>query len=137
MSTIIDKPWGREIILAPDDAPYTAKIEEIKAGQRNSLQYHDQKVETLTLISGQAEIIWGSDQQTLTTENMDLFKPYHIKPGIIHRFKGITDCKIFETSSKETGTTVRLEDDYSRPDETQDIRNSPNRGWNPPQNENS
>ena len=128
---IVDKPWGREVILTPPDLPYTAKIEEIKAGKRLSLQYHDQKIETLSLISGEANIVWGPDKDSLKTEKMIPFQGYTITPKTVHRFEGITDCQLFETSTGEIGTTVRLQDDYSRPDETDDIRNLPNRGWTP------
>lgn len=137
MPDYINKPWGGEILLSPPEAPYAAKILEILEGKKLSLQYHDQKTETLTLFSGKTEITWGQTKETLITEEMIPLKPYHIKPGTIHRFTAITDSKIFEASSKEVGTTVRIEDDFNRPDETETIRNLPNRGWNPPPNENS
>ena len=42
--------------------------------------------------------------------------------GQRHRLIGITDCDIFEVSTPEIGTTFRLEDDYKRPDETEEMR---------------
>jgi mannose-6-phosphate isomerase-like protein (cupin superfamily) len=126
---IVDKPWGREVILTTSDLPYTAKILEISAGKRLSLQYHDQKLETLCLISGEANIIWGTDKDNLKTEKMIREIGYTITPNIIHRFEAITDCQIYEASTGEIGTTFRLEDDANRPDETIEIRNSFNRGW--------
>lgn len=126
---IVDKPWGREVILTTPELPYTAKILEITAGKRLSLQYHDEKLETLCLISGEANIIWGQDQDKLTTEKMILDNGYTIKPGTIHRFEAITNCRLYEASTGEKGTTFRLEDDVNRPNETETIRNSPNRGW--------
>jgi len=126
---IITKPWGRELILTTSDLPYTAKILEINAGQRLSLQYHDQKVETLTIFQGEANIIWGKSADNLVTEKMLPQNAYTIKPGTIHRFEAITDCKLFEASSPETGTTFRLQDDTERSNETETIRNSPNRGY--------
>lgn len=126
---IIEKPWGREIILSTPDLPYTAKILEIKAGKRLSLQSHDQKLETLCLFSGQANIIWGKDQNNLLTEEMTENKGYTITQNTIHRFEAITDCRLFEASTPETGTTYRLEDDTQRKDETEAVRNLPNRGY--------
>jgi hypothetical protein len=35
---------------------------------------------------------------------------------------GITDCDILEVSTPEIGTTFRLEDDFKRPDETEELR---------------
>ena len=126
---IIDKPWGREIILTTPELPYTAKILEIKAGKRLSLQYHDQKLETLCLFSGQANIIWGEDRNNLTTETMIFNNGYTITSHTIHRVEAITDCQLFEASTPETGTTYRLEDDTNRRDETEAIRNLPKRGY--------
>ena len=126
---IIEKPWGREIILNTPDLPYTAKILEIKAGKRLSLQYHDQKLETLCLFSGEANIIWGKDQASLLTEKMIENQGYTITPGTVHRFEAITDCQLFEASTPETGTTFRLEDDTKRKNETEAVRNLPNRGY--------
>jgi len=126
---IIEKPWGQEIILSTPNLPYTAKILEIKAGKRLSLQYHDQKLETLCLFSGEANIIWGNDQNNLTTEKMVASNGYTITPGTVHRFEAITDCQLFEASTPETGTTFRLEDDTERKNETEAVRNLPNRGY--------
>lgn len=126
---IVDKPWGKEIILTTSDLPYTSKILKINAGQRLSLQYHEQKLETLCLISGEANLIWGKDVNSLTTEKLFPETGYTITPGTIHRFEAITDCQLFESSTGEIGITHRLQDDANRPDETDEIRNSPNRGW--------
>ena len=38
------------------------------------------------------------------------------------RLVGITECDVLEVSTPEIGTTYRLEDDYKRPDETEDQR---------------
>ncbi len=129
MSNTIKKPWGTEIILTPPNLPYTAKILTIKANQQLSLQSHDQKTETLTLINGQAQISLGPDQNSLTTQDMLPLTGYTIKPNSIHRLKAISDCQIFEASTPEQGTTKRLADDYNRSDETEKVRNSPHRGW--------
>ncbi|HOZ80903.1 MAG TPA: cupin [Candidatus Woesebacteria bacterium] len=122
---IITKPWGQEIVLTENNLPYAGKILEINASHQLSLQYHDQKIETLTLVSGQAEITL--DQQT---KPMVINQSITIQPNTIHRIKAITNCQIFEVSTPETGTTFRLEDDYQRDNETDIIRNLPNRGWN-------
>lgn len=126
---IVDKPWGREIILTTSDLPYTAKILEIKAGKRLSLQYHDKKLETLCVSSGEVNILWGSDKNNLITEKMIPGQGYTITPGTIHRFEAITDCQLFEASTGEIGTTFRIEDDANRGNEDETIRNLPNRGW--------
>lgn len=120
----IIKPWGYELIFTPPDSPVTGKIEHVKAGARCSYQYHDKKRETLCLIKGKAKIIIEGKEV-----EMKLKKGYYLKPLVKHRFIGITDCDIVESSTKEEGNTIRLEDDYSRPTETEIIRKQPNRGW--------
>jgi len=118
----IDKPWGYEIILTDPSLPYTAKLLFIKQNQETSLQYHDQKTETLTLFSGKCQIIIGEESQALTENNMDLNSGYTIYPNTIHQIKADTDCTIFEASTPEIGTTYRLKDKYGRRDESQEIR---------------
>jgi mannose-6-phosphate isomerase len=120
----IDKPWGYELILTSPDSPVTGKILHLNQGARWSYQYHEKKQENLILINGRAKIILD-DQE----EEMEPKKGYFIKPLEKHRVQGITDCDIMEVSTKEGGTTVRLEDDYQRPDETEELRKQPNRGW--------
>jgi mannose-6-phosphate isomerase len=120
----VEKPWGYELILTPSDSPVTGKILHLNQGARLSYQYHDQKKESLTLINGRAKIILD-DQE----EEMEPKKGYFITPFQKHRVQGITDCDIMEVSTKEEGTTVRLQDDYQRPNETEELRKQPNRGW--------
>lgn len=114
----IEKPWGYELILTPFDSPVTGKILHIKPRCRLSYQYHDQKTESLTLIKGQATLVHEENQKIVETA-MELNKGYFIKPLSKHRLKAITDCEIMEVSTPEKGNTVRLEDDYSRPTETE------------------
>jgi len=124
MPTTVSKPWGKETILTTDNLPYAAKILFIKAGHQFSLQSHDQKIETLTLIKGQAQITLGQNQNSLSSEEMKPQTGYTIQPDFLHRIKAITDCQIFEASTSEEGITKRWQDDYNRSDETEEIRNS-------------
>ncbi len=118
----VEKPWGYEIILTPPEAPATAKILHLNAGSRFSLQYHETKEETLILIRGEAKLIWGENETDLHEELMEKDKGYFIPKGLIHRCLGVSDCDIFESSTPEMGTTVRLQDDYARKDETEEER---------------
>ena len=40
----------------------------------------------------------------------------HIKPGNVHRFKGITDMTMVEVSTPHLDDVIRLADDWSRGD---------------------
>ncbi len=113
----VEKPWGYELILTPPDSPVVGKILHLNQGARLSYQYHEKKQETLALINGRAKIILNDEE-----EEMELKKGYFIKPFDKHRLQGISDCDIVEASTREEGTTVRLQDDYQRPNETEETR---------------
>lgn len=120
----VEKPWGYEIIFTTDASPVVGKLLHLNEGARFSLQYHDEKQETLFLASGKANIIIENKNGELETIEMEPKKGYFITPFQKHRCQAITDCDILEASTKETGTTVRIEDDYKRTDETQEDRES-------------
>ena len=120
----IDKPWGYEILLSPPDAPYAAKLIHVHAGKRLSLQVHDTKVETQTLVVGRGLLVLeGADGQLHEIE-MRPHVGYHVAVGQRHRLCAApdADATVFEASTPEVGTTLRLEDDYARPDETDALR---------------
>jgi len=123
-SVKINKPWGHEIIFTPPDSPVTGKILHLNQGARFSYQYHEKKTETLCLLNGRAKIILNDEEIEMEPQ-----KGYFIKPIVKHRCQAITDCDLLEASTKEEGTTVRLQDDYQRPDETDELRKQPHRGW--------
>ena len=116
----VEKPWGWEIHFVPDDKPYMGKILHINAGQRFSLQYHEQKLESWFLLSGRAKIIWDNNQGELEETAMEPGKGYSVDAKQRHRILAITDCEIVEVSMPEVGTTYRLEDDYSRAGRNED-----------------
>jgi len=126
----VNKPWGHEIIYTPTEAPAIGKILHVKAGKRLSLQYHDEKFETLCLISGEGKLVLSDSNGKQKEVKMQKEKGYFIRPGQIHRIIAVSDIVVIEPSTAETGNTFRLEDDYSRPTETEAMRKETNRGWN-------
>ena len=125
----VEKPWGYELILTQDDMPYTSKIMHIEAGKRLSLQIHDKKLETYYLAYGECNLIIENDKGEMVTVVLEKGKGYTVLPGQKHRHQAITDCDVFESSTPEIGNTYRLEEDYARGTETEEIRKDPNRGW--------
>ena len=124
----IEKPWGWEIHFVPDDKPYMGKILHIKAGMRLSLQKHDEKEESWWLLDGRAALIIENDSGDLEEIEMKRDVGYSCSVNQKHRLIGITDCDVVEVSTPEIGTTYRLEDDFSRQDETEDEREKRNHG---------
>jgi mannose-6-phosphate isomerase-like protein (cupin superfamily) len=118
----IDKPWGYEVLLSPPDAPYTSKLIAVNAGKQLSLQVHDVKVETQTLVSGQGTLVVEGPDGELHEVDMQPGVGYHVAVGQRHRLRARTDIVVFEASSPEAGTTYRLADDYARPHETETLR---------------
>lgn len=126
----VEKPWGYELIFTPDNLPYTGKIMHIEAGKRLSLQIHDTKQESYWLASGECNLVIENSQGEMETISMEKGKGYTMMIGQRHRHQAVTDCDVFEVSLPETGNTYRLEDDYARKTETEEMRKDPNRGWN-------
>jgi len=118
----IDKPWGWEIHWVPANKPYLGKILHIYEGKRLSLQVHDRKQESWIIMSGKAKVMWENDKGELIETELMPGVGYSTGIGQKHRLIGITDCDIIEVSTPEMGTTYRLEDDFARPDETEEQR---------------
>jgi mannose-6-phosphate isomerase-like protein (cupin superfamily) len=126
----VPKPWGYELIFTPPGLPYAAKIMHIESGKRLSLQVHDTKMETYFLASGRCNLVIENENKEVRTIEMEPEKGYTVLPGQRHRHAAITDCDVYEASMPEVGNTYRLEDDFARPTETEEMRKDPNRGWN-------
>lgn len=120
----VEKPWGYELIFTPPELAYTGKVLCINAGKRLSLQYHDQKTETVMLLQGSALLLCGDEQGRLQKVEMEPGLGYTIAPYQLHRLIALTNCQIIESSTPEYGTTFRLEDDAGRGNETPEVRES-------------
>ena len=109
----IDKPWGYELIFAHTDK-YAGKILHVNAGEALSLQYHDEKDETLYLLQGEYQLTLEEDGE-LVEHRVREGDVFHIRPGTKHRMVGGPEgCDILEVSTPELDDVVRLEDRYGR-----------------------
>lgn len=126
----VPKPWGYEVIFTTPDAPYNGKVMHINAGRRLSLHYHEEKLETICLLSGEAVIVLEDASGKLNEIPMEVEKGYTIALNQKHRIITVTDCVVIESAMPEKGLTVRVEDDFSRGDETEELRKEGSRGWN-------
>ncbi|HEX7042156.1 MAG TPA: cupin [Patescibacteria group bacterium] len=118
----VDKPWGYELHWVPTNMPYMGKILHINAGCRLSLQMHEAKQESYWLLNGECDLILENEKGELTPIRMQKGVGYTTHLGQRHRHQAISDCDVVEVSTPEQGTTLRLEDDYKRPDETEEQR---------------
>jgi len=111
----VEKPWGYEIIWAKTNK-YAGKILHINSGHKLSLQYHENKMETIYVLSGKLILDYkiGPDlysKQILPGES------YHVNPGDIHRFGCSEDqefVEVVEVSTPELNDVIRIQDFYGR-----------------------
>jgi mannose-6-phosphate isomerase len=112
-----DKPWGHEEIFAAVEGKYVGKIIHVTAGQSLSLQYHQEKDETISLLSGSAEIQYGPIDGELKLCTFGPGDAIHVPARLVHRVTAITDIVFAEASTAPPGwreDVVRLQDAYGR-----------------------
>ena len=108
----VEKPWGYELIWARTDR-YVGKILHIEPGHCLSLQYHNQKDETLYVLRG--EIVFrvkvGEELREMPMREGD---GYHVTPHTVHQMEAVTPADLLEASTPELDDVVRLQDRYGR-----------------------
>ena len=109
----VDKPWGHELIWAETEW-YVGKILVIEAGKRLSLQYHQEKDESILVISGRLRLHHGQPGGPISTTDLGPGEHRHIPVGLVHRYEAIDRCELVEVSTPQLADVVRLEDDYGR-----------------------
>jgi mannose-6-phosphate isomerase-like protein (cupin superfamily) len=109
----VEKPWGYELIWAKT-GDYVGKILHINQGHKLSLQYHNKKVETILLYSGQMIFVFENEGGQLEEIRLTPGEAHHIPAGKKHRMIALEDCDVFEVSTPHLDDVVRLEDGYGR-----------------------
>ncbi len=111
--TIIEKPWGQEEVIEINDRYMVKKLTMFK-GHRCSLQFHNQKQETIYVLSGSLKIYTGTASHNLFERIYQAHETITLAPGIIHRMEALEDSIYLEASTPEMDDVVRLSDDYDR-----------------------
>jgi len=112
-----EKPWGYELLFALTPH-YAGKILFVKKGHRLSLQYHNEKDETLYIQQGKALLeIEDEGGNMVRTEALPGIA-FRLPPMKKHRFQAIEDTTFLEVSTPELDDVVRLDDDYGRSENT-------------------
>ena len=112
----VTKPWGKEVIWA-ETPDYVGKLLYINEGHKLSLQYHEQKEETILVVSGELELtVSGQGRRGISTLKLSEGDTYHVTPHTIHRFAATLESNVVlaEVSTNHLDDVVRLEDDYDR-----------------------
>lgn len=110
--TIVPKPWGHEVHWAHTEL-YVGKLLHIKAGQALSLQYHNQKDETIHLLRGEMRY-WVREGEVLVDQRLREGESFRNTPGTVHMMEAVTDCDVLEASTPHLDDVVRLTDRYGR-----------------------
>ena len=114
--TKIEKPWGYEELVECNDR-YVVKKLFMTKGNACSIQYHELKTETITVLYGILRIYIGEigepiDQ--LSYKDYSMGQTITIKPYTVHRMEAIEDSLYIECSTNELWDVVRLKDNYNR-----------------------
>jgi mannose-6-phosphate isomerase-like protein (cupin superfamily) len=111
------KPWGVEEWWAEVPDKYLAKILRVNPGESLSLQYHEEKVETMMVVSGIGTILIGLTQDDLKVMPMVPGSQFTIPAGVLHQVMNTgedEDLVILEASTYHPDDVVRVADRYDR-----------------------
>jgi mannose-6-phosphate isomerase len=109
----VPKPWGSEVWFAHTEH-YAGKILRVRAGERLSIQYHEEKDETSYVLSGRVLVSQGESAEALIDRELGPGESWRNTPGLVHTLEAIEDTEILEVSTPQLDDVVRLEDRYGR-----------------------
>jgi mannose-6-phosphate isomerase-like protein (cupin superfamily) len=110
----VDKPWGHEEIFALVDGKFCGKAIHVSDGHSLSLQYHEEKEETISVQSGRLRVEIGLHEDSLESFDLEPGESIHLRPGVRHRVTAVGDTVMLEASTTQLLDVVRLEDRYGR-----------------------
>ena len=130
------KPWGYEIWYAGPHykLPYVLKKIKINSKYSSSIQFHEKKIETLTILEGKGNLIYGQKKIDINkfkngdyTENeitkfLNNLKKVRLKkgntftitPGTIHSIESVDNIIFYEASTIHVDDVFRIRDKYGR-----------------------
>jgi mannose-6-phosphate isomerase-like protein (cupin superfamily) len=109
----VEKPWGYEIHWAVTDR-YVGKLLHIMAGQLLSLQYHNQKDESIYVLRGRMIFRYKDGRGDLVEREMIAGEAQRVPPGMVHQFEALEHTDVLEASTPHLDDVVRLKDRYGR-----------------------
>lgn len=114
----VEKPWGKEIWLElwsdGEGRGYCYKRIHINKGTKTSFQYHEKKVETNYIISGEAEVLLENGQGVVELLRVGEGDSFTVLPNRKHRVIAITDIILQEVSTPDVDDVIRIADDAGR-----------------------
>jgi quercetin dioxygenase-like cupin family protein len=108
-----EKPWGYELLYALTPQ-YAGKVIFVKKGFRLSLQYHQEKEETIYVLNGRVRFTVQPQNGKATETTAKPGFCVHLPPFTVHRIEALEDTTLLEVSTSQLNDVVRLQDDYGR-----------------------
>lgn len=116
---ILHSLWGTLEIWA-DTPTYAGASLRMRGGKRTSFGYFTERDVTYMLAKGKAQIGIEDDKGNIKRIDMLTGLGYNFPPFRRHRLIAINDSLVIQTGDAFKGIRVRLEDDFNRPDETEE-----------------
>lgn len=114
MVTIVNKPWGREVLLYQGNG-YAVKRISLNDKQKTSLHYHEIKHETILMLSGTLRVEIREENLNETIVILKQGEHLCIDPKVIHRMQSIDgDSIYFEAQTDHLDDVIRISDDFGR-----------------------
>lgn len=111
---VVEKPWGREEILDLNEF-YCFKRITVFDGAGTSLQFHNEKVETTYVHSGNALFSYQDENGNVVKKMVGAGFVAKLPNKVVHRFEAVGgDVVLYECSTIHINDVVRLEDSYGR-----------------------
>tara|TARA_E500000331_G_scaffold307849_1_gene312997 strand:- start:540 stop:962 length:423 start_codon:yes stop_codon:yes gene_type:complete len=114
------KPWGHELAWSSFTSGH-GKLLYIEKGHRTSLKFNTQKNESLLVMSGKLNVIFGDElsmkmpaTHPLKSEILEAGGCLHVQSGCPYRLEAIEDSSVIEIGNFLNDVPIRLEDDYGR-----------------------
>ena len=115
---VVNKPWGSEVWWAHAEGKYMGKILNITRGNRLSLQYHEEKDETIYVLKGTLTLYHAvspaaAEADGILKKTLYVGEAFRVRPNTVHRFAAETDdVTLLEVSTDYPDDVVRMQDDY-------------------------
>ena len=109
----VDKPWGYEVWLEMNEF-FALKLIHFKQGNRCSLQLHNRKIESVYVISGEAEVFLEDENGELQSKVYGPGSGWSVPLNKKHRVYAKTDFTIIEAQSPHLNDIIRFQDDTNR-----------------------
>ena len=109
----VEKPWGYELWLELNEF-YALKLIHFKQGNRCSLQLHEKKLESVYVLSGEAEVFLENEDGEMESKVYGPGTGWTVPTGKKHRVYAKTDFTILEAQSPHLNDIIRFQDDTNR-----------------------